>query len=151
ASYNTNTVEVLLGNGDGTLANVATAATPVLSPPAGTYTSSATVTTSDATAGATTYYTTDGSTPTTSSTPYADPISVTSTQTIKAIATAPGYATSAMASAAYVVQVATPTFNPSAGTYAQSQSVTLSDATAGATIYYTTDGSTPTTSSTPYT
>src|SRR5205085_8778534 len=110
-------------------------ATPTLSVSAGTYSQPQSVTLSDTTIGATIYYTTDGSTPTTSSTPYTGPISVTSTQTIKAIATAPGYTTSAMASAAYVVQVATPIFNPSAGTYAQSQSVTLSDATAGATIY----------------
>ncbi|MDR2393548.1 MAG: chitobiase/beta-hexosaminidase C-terminal domain-containing protein [Treponema sp.] len=43
--------------------------------------------------------------------------------------------------------VATPTVNPAAGTYATAQSVTLCCADSGATIYYTTDGSTPTTSS----
>src|SRR5205814_1711876 len=73
------------------------------------------------------------------------------TQTIKAIAAAPGYANSLVTSATYTIRVATPTFSPAAGTYSQPLSVTLSDATSGATIYYTTDGSTPTTVSTPYT
>ena len=39
--------------------------------------------------------------------------------------------------------VATPTFNPEAGTYSEPLSVTISCATEGATIYYTTDGSNP--------
>jgi hypothetical protein len=111
------------------------------------------VTISDTTAGATIYYTTDGSTPTTASTKYTGAISVTSSKTIKAMATASGFSNSAVASAAYVIQsaAATPTFSPVAGTYSSTQSVTISDTTAGATIYYTTDGSTPTTSSTKYT
>jgi hypothetical protein len=50
-----------------------------------------------------------------------------------------------------VNQVATPTFSPAAGSYESTQSVTISCSTAGATIYYTTDGSTPTTGSTVYT
>lgn len=40
--------------------------------------------------------------------------------------------------------VATPTFSPVAGTYASTQTVTISTTTSGATICYTTDGSTPT-------
>ena len=50
-----------------------------------------------------------------------------------------------------VVSVEAPTFNPEAGTYAEAQSVILSCATEGATIYYTTDGTEPTTSSSVYT
>ncbi|MCU1681851.1 MAG: hypothetical protein JWQ81_2590 [Amycolatopsis sp.] len=47
--------------------------------------------------------------------------------------------------------VAAPTFAPPGGTYSSTQSVTLSDSTAGSSIRYTVDGSTPTASSTLYT
>ena len=47
------------------------------------------------------YYTTDGSTPTTSSTRYIGPILVLRTTTIRAIAAAPGWSQSAVASATY--------------------------------------------------
>ena len=44
-----------------------------------------------------------------------------------------------------------PTFNPVAGTYYGTQNVTISSATAGANIFYTLNGDTPTDQSTPYT
>jgi hypothetical protein len=132
----------------------ATAATPAFSPPAGTYAAAQTVTISDATGGATIYYTTNGTTPTASSTVYAGAINVASTETLEAIATASGDSTSAVATAAYTINVAatasSPTFSPPAGTYPTAQTVTISDATGGATIYYTTNGTTPTASSTVY-
>jgi hypothetical protein len=129
--------------------------TPTFSPAAGTYTTSQSVTISDATAGTTIYYTTNGTTPTTSSTKYSGAITVSATETIEAIAVETGYTNSAVATATYTISAATalpaPTFSPAAGTYTSPQSVTISDATADATIYYTTDGATPTTSSTRYT
>jgi len=45
----------------------------------------------------------------------------------------------------------TPAFNPTAGTYTSTQSVTISNGMSNAAIYYTTDGSTPTSGSTLYT
>jgi len=130
----------------------ATAATPTFSPAAGTYSSAQSVTISDATTGAAIYYTTDGSTPTTSSTKYAGAIPVSSTETINAIAVASGYSNSTVASATYTIDVpaATPSLSPPGGTYTTVQSVMISDTTPNATIYYTTDGSTPTTNSTVY-
>ena len=130
------------------------AATPTFSPAAGTYTSAQSVTISDTTSGAAIYYTTNGTTPTTSSTKYSAPVSVGSTETIQAIAVASGYTNSAVASAAYTINIpqtaATPTFSPAGGSYSSAQSVTISDTTTGAVIYYTTNGTTPTTSSTKY-
>jgi hypothetical protein len=126
-------------------------ATPTFSPAPGSYASAQNVTIGDATTGATIYYTTDGTTPTTSSAVYSGAIPVSATETIKAIAVAAGYSNSAAASATYIIAItATPTFSLASGTYVGTQTVTIGDSTTGATIYYTTDGKTPTTSSTVY-
>src|SRR5882672_10639308 len=119
-------------------------ATPTFSPAGGNYSVSVTVTIGDATSGATIRYTTDGSTPTAASPVYTGPLTFTQTTTLQALATASGMTNSAVASATYTIRVATPTLNPGGGTYTTAQSVTISDATSGATVYYTTDGSTPT-------
>jgi hypothetical protein len=131
---------------------------PTFSPAAGTYTTSQTVTIGDSQSGTTIYYTTNGTTPTTSSTVYSGPITVSgtaasATETVEAIAVEAGYTNSVVASAAYTIApvLPAPTFSLAAGTYTTSQTVTISDATAGTTIYYTTNGTTPTTSSTKYT
>ena len=129
------------------------ASAPTFSPAAGTYSSAQPVTVSDATAGTIIYYTTNGTIPTSASTRYTAPITVSSSQTIQAIAVATGYSNSAVASAAYTItpSAASPTFSLAGGTYPTAQSVTLSDTTPGATIYYTINGTTPTTASTRYT
>ena len=233
---------------------------PTFSVPSGTYTSAQSVAISCATSGASIYYTTDGTTPTASSTLYTGAITVSSSETIKAIAVRSGMTDSAVASAAYTIssgnpggsavgsftaaaglsgttltvtlvpessgdtcanlwwyngtdvptllsqatagyavsgknadgnyvvtipdaaipttniiylylstnsgdtgwapmtvrsasvgQTAAPTFTPAGGTYTSAQSVTISCATSGASICYTTDGTVPTASSTLYT
>ena len=54
-------------------------------------------------------------------------------------------ANSDVASATYTLQAATPTFNPPGGSYLLGPVlVTISSSTPGVTIYYTTNGSTPT-------
>jgi hypothetical protein len=130
------------------------AAGPIISPGSGTsFATSLSVSISDSTPGATIYYTTNGSTPTTSSKVYSGPIMITAASTVKAIATASGYTQSAVSSIAYTLQSATaaPIISPGSGTsFATSLSVSISDSTPGATIYYTTNGSTPTTSSKVY-
>jgi hypothetical protein len=80
------------------------AATPVFSLAGGTYTTTQKITITDATSGSTIYYTTNGTTPTTSSTKYTGPITVSSTKTIEAIATASGYETSLVWSAGYIIK-----------------------------------------------
>jgi hypothetical protein len=134
--------------------NLPPAPTPTFSPVAGTYTASQTVAIADSASGASIYYTLNGSTPTTASTPYTGPIVVNGTETVKAIATATGYVASAVGEATFTINLppaATPTFSPAAGSYSTAQTVTIADATAGSAIYYTLDGSTPTTSSAVYT
>jgi len=110
------------------------AATPEFSPAAGTYTSAQSVTISCATSGASIYYTTDGSDPDNTKTPYTGAISVTSTTTIKARAYADGYDPSAIASATYtinaaptitVTEVTLPAFSATAGS-SQNQNITVS-------------------------
>jgi Domain of unknown function (DUF1929)/Chitobiase/beta-hexosaminidase C-terminal domain/Glyoxal oxidase N-terminus len=134
----------------GTALYTIAATAPVFSPRAGTYTSTQSVTITDSTAGAAIYYTTDGTTPTTSSSLYSGPITVSSTKGFKAIATAPGYSKSAVTSASYTIAVPTPIFTPKGGTYTSVQSITITDSMPGASIHFTTDGTTPTTASNLY-
>ena len=125
-------------------------ATPMFSPAAGTYNSAQTVIISTATSGATIHYTTNGTMPLPSSTVYSGPITVSASETVKALAVKSGYTNSAVGSAKYTLSVATPTFSPGAGNYNSAQTVTISTTTPMATIYYTTNGKTPTDVSTVY-
>ena len=63
--------------------------------------------------------------------------------TLQAIAYETGYTNSAVASGNYFIQCAAPSFNPAAGTYTTSTSVTITTRTGGATMRYTTNGTTP--------
>ena len=130
------------------------AANPVMSTPPGSYSGAQSIALSTITPNAAVFYTTDGSTPTTQSTAYTGPIVMNATGTIKAIAGRKGYANSALVTATYSIgatsaappengATATPTISPVGGSFTSAQTVTIADATSGAAIYYTTDGTTP--------
>ena len=128
--------------------------TPIIQPATGAYSTPFKATMSDFSPGATIYYTTDGTTPTTSSPVYSGPIAVTGSETLQAIATSAGLATSAVATATYTAEAATaaPVISPATGTYQETSPLQVTiTAASGAMIYYTTDGTVPTTSSTQYT
>jgi subtilase family serine protease len=133
--------------------NLPAAPAPTISPDGGSWTAAQQVTLSDTLSGAKIYYTLNGTTPTSSSTPYSQPFSVSTSETVNAVAIKSGYSASPETSAAFEIgqSVPKPTITPFGGTFSSAQSVTLSDTQSGATIYYTTDGSVPTTSSTQYT
>ena len=80
-------------------------ATPTFSPVEGTYTEAQSVSILCATDGATIYYTIDGTEPTTSSTEYSAPITVSETTTIKAMAVKSGMTNSETATATYTINI----------------------------------------------
>jgi alpha-tubulin suppressor-like RCC1 family protein len=141
--------------GDGTLTNRPTAAAigdnayawkvgrPEFTRATGIYGAAFTVTMTSATPGATIRYTTNGADPTDSDAIVpANPIAINQSQTLKAKASKGGSPPSAVALATYTLQVPPPSFSPGAGTYTSPPTVTIA-AAPGATIRYTTDGSTP--------
>ena len=80
------------------------AATPVITPATGSFTSAQMVSMTDTTSGASIFYTLDGTQPTASSTPYTVPFNVSSTTTVMAIATATNFSTSATATSVITIQ-----------------------------------------------
>ncbi len=90
-----------------------------------------TVTLTDATPGASIYYTIDGTPPTLSSIPYSQPFSVSACETIQAVAVSPGDAPSAVASQFFGMQGVTGSGDGLAVTYFTGTNL---DATAGPTV-----------------
>lgn len=79
------------------------ASNPTFSPAPGIYTDPVDVTITSTTTDASIYYTLDGTAPTTSSTLYENPFTISQTTTVKAIATAEGYSNSPVVSATYII------------------------------------------------
>jgi hypothetical protein len=124
-------------------------ATPTFNPGTGNYSGPLYVIISDATPGATIYYTTNGSTPTPTVSDQCTTlfdgncmVSITSTKTLTAIAMASGNTASNSATATYTMTVAAPVITPPSGTY-NAVTVRIADTTPGATIYYTTGNTVP--------
>jgi len=129
---------------------------PSITPNEGTYSDSVQVSMSSGTEGAVIYYTIDGSTPTKESSLYETGFILygPDTVTVKAIAMADGYINSAVSEATFQLTktpvAVSPEFTPKGGLYMDSVSITLSSSTSGAVIYYSQDGSIPTSESTLY-
>ena len=92
-------------------------ATPSIQPAGGTFSAAQSISITDATPGATIYFTTDGSAPTASSSVYSTPLSLNSAATIKAMASASNYSNNPVASSAF-------SFRSPAGTYPITVNVT---------------------------
>ncbi len=124
--------------------------TVTAAPAGGLYTSAQSVTLT-ADEPATIYYTTNGNDPTTASATYGSPIPIASTTTLKYFGKDAAGNSGSIAAQVYTIDTVPPTVTatPLGGTYSSAQLVSLS-VNEPATIYYTTDGSTPTTSSTVY-
>jgi alpha-tubulin suppressor-like RCC1 family protein len=127
-----------------------TVSAPTVDPPADTYDEPQLVSLRTSTSGALIRYTLDGTDPTGNSPVFTRPILVDWDRTVKAKAFLAGWTPSSVTSAAYVIDLvdtAEPVaFSPPGGSYTTQKTVTLTTGTAGATIYYTTDGDDPTTS-----
>ena len=81
---------------------IVTPAQPVILPTGGVYPAAQLVSIAEPTPGAVLYFTIDGSTPTTSSPAYTAPFLVSTAQTVRAIAVAPGIPNSSVASESYL-------------------------------------------------
>jgi len=131
--------------------NLPQATAPTFNLASGNYTTPQALVITDSTPGAVIYYTTDGTTPGLASNVYSSPISISTSTTVQAMAIATGYQSSSVFSVSFVFPSAgTPTFSVPSGTYTSVETVTISDTTPSATIYYTTNGTQPTTTSTVY-
>ncbi len=103
---------------------------PTFTPTPGTYSATQNVTIAEGLSGATIYYTTDGTVPTTSSNRYSGAIPVRSTATVEALGVASGYNNSSVAIAKYAIG-APPTINFSNG-FASVAGLTLNGSAANA-------------------
>ena len=127
---------------------------PTFTPSEATFDGSVSVKISCGTNDAKIYYTTDGSVPSAENgTLYTGAISLTSTTTIKAIAVKDGAYSSEIVTKKYTngSAVETPVLSVPAGDFWNTITVFVTGATEGATYYYTTDGTEPTSASTAYT
>ncbi len=122
------------------------------SPAAGSYVGKQTITLTNSTPGSVIYYSTTGVASKTS-TKYTVPIVLSASATISYMSVTTAGVLEVAKSSAYVLDTvaSVSTISPLSGSFSTPPTVTLSTTKVGATIYYTTDGTTPTTASKKYT
>lgn len=124
--------------------------------PSGEYGTEQNITLSSDTESATIYYTLDGSEPTTLSSIYKTPILVQKITTIKTLGSKVGMDNSEIVTMKYNIVkglpniVSKPVGNLPSGSYSETKTLTLSSSTEGANIYYTLDGTIPSSRSAKY-
>ena len=120
-------------------------AMPRFSVSPGTYETEQTVLITSATPGATVHYTDTGADPTESDpVPPGAGVVVSQSRMLKARAWKSGMPPSATSTAAYTLQVSTPTISPSSATFSAPQTVTMTESDTQAVVRLTLDGSDPT-------
>jgi len=127
---------------------------PVLDPTKSDFTAEALIKVTTATTGAELRCTLDGSDPTAETNIVKSPVSVTQTGSlVRCLATRDGLTASDVTSMAspIVIKAIPPVMTPNSGLFTNQATIVMSCASAGCTIYYTTDGSDPSPSSTLYT
>ena len=135
-----------------TISNPAVCETPIFNPGAGGFEGLVNVSITTPTNDAQIWYTTNGNNPrfdvpNSFTKLYSGPFSISSTVTIKAVASKAGLINSAMLTGNYVVSnpsvAANPTFSPMPGNYPNAQTIEIISATPNAEIFYTTNGNSP--------
>ncbi len=119
------------------------AAAPSFSPAPGTYSAAPEVGMSAPSGGAI-HYTTDGSTPTTASPVYVDPISVTTPTTFRAFVVHSDYEPGPVVVASYRLKPPRPTLTPGTGAYQTAQAVLVELPGWDGSVHLTTNGADPT-------
>lgn len=129
-----------------------TVAVPSITPASGAYNAAQTITIDCATPSVSIYYTLDGSSPTTSSSLYTGPFQLGESAILSVLAVHDGMFNAPIIQHTYAITIPLePIIFPPSGTYGAALTCALSSELPGATIYYTVDGTEPTTSSTVYT
>lgn len=134
-----------------TITTFTRAATPVITPPTGTYVGGQYVSISCSTPGATIYYTTNGQTPqpgVNNPVKYLGPFTrIDALVFLKAVAVADGYENSLVGASTLTISggssLSACSFSPVPGTYGSAQNVTITNPDPLASIYYTLDGTDP--------
>ncbi len=116
--------------------------TPVINPTGGLFSDDQSVTMTCLNENSTIFFTTDGTVPTSSSTPYTGPFTISENTTIKAIGSCTGITDSDVLEQHYTIRTDLPQFSVLGGTYNSAINVTITSSE-GSTIYYTIDGTDP--------